>query len=140
VNGGRDGCAYRAGTHSTERLLYQRVTGAQYQRHRAKQGQNRTPVRERSNVRCVQFTGTVGTGAGAVPRCPRHRHGTLGVECTGQRQKRLGCSKCDTVNPEDDTPYVDGSPSETSLGNDTRSSVQRNYDALNAAARPAGVR
>ena len=28
-------------------------------------------------------------------------------------------------NPEDDTPCVEGSPSETSLGNDTRSSVQR---------------
>jgi hypothetical protein len=38
-------------------------------------------------------------------------------------------------NPEDDTPCVEGSPSETSLGNDTRSSVQRNHDALNAAAR-----
>src|SRR5271156_4784623 len=38
-------------------------------------------------------------------------------------------------NPKDDTPCVEGSPSETSLGNDTRSSVQRNHDALNAAAR-----
>jgi len=38
-------------------------------------------------------------------------------------------------NPEDDTPSVDGSPSEHAAGNDTRSCAQRNHDALNAAAR-----
>jgi hypothetical protein len=38
-------------------------------------------------------------------------------------------------NPDDDTPCVDGSPSEQAVGNDTRSCAQRNHDALNAAAR-----
>jgi Domain of unknown function (DUF222) len=38
-------------------------------------------------------------------------------------------------NPEDETPCVDGSPSEQAVGNDTRSRAQRNHDALNAAAR-----
>jgi hypothetical protein len=43
-------------------------------------------------------------------------------------------------NPEDDTPCVEGSPSEQAVGNDTRSCAQRNHDALNAAAGSAGVR
>jgi Domain of unknown function (DUF222) len=38
-------------------------------------------------------------------------------------------------NPQDETPCVDGSPSERAVGNDTRSSAQRNHDALNAAGR-----
>ncbi len=44
-------------------------------------------------------------------------------------------------NPEDDTPCVEGGPSERAVGTDTRSSAKRNHDALNAAARgTAGVR
>ncbi len=38
-------------------------------------------------------------------------------------------------NPGDDTPCVQGSPSEQAVGNDTRSCAQRNHDALNAAGR-----
>src|ERR1700731_5344483 len=38
-------------------------------------------------------------------------------------------------NPADDTPCVQGSPSEQAVGNDTRSCAQRNHDALNAAGR-----
>jgi Domain of unknown function (DUF222) len=38
-------------------------------------------------------------------------------------------------NPADDTPCVQGSPSEQAVGNDTRSRAQRNHDALNAAGR-----
>jgi hypothetical protein len=38
-------------------------------------------------------------------------------------------------NPEDETPVVEGSPSEQAVGSDTRSCAQRNHDALNAAGR-----
>jgi Domain of unknown function (DUF222) len=38
-------------------------------------------------------------------------------------------------NPADDTPCVQGSPSEQAVSNDTRSCAQRNHDALNAAGR-----
>jgi len=38
-------------------------------------------------------------------------------------------------NPEDDTPAVDGPPPEDAATRDTRSSAQRNHDALNAALR-----
>jgi hypothetical protein len=38
-------------------------------------------------------------------------------------------------NPQDDAPCVAGSPSEHAIANDTRSSAQRNHDALTAAAR-----
>jgi hypothetical protein len=38
-------------------------------------------------------------------------------------------------NPDDDTPTVDGPPSEEAVQRDTRSSAQRNHDALNAAFR-----
>jgi hypothetical protein len=39
------------------------------------------------------------------------------------------------ANPEDDTPVVDGPPAEEAAQRDTRSSAQRNHDALNAALR-----
>jgi Domain of unknown function (DUF222) len=38
-------------------------------------------------------------------------------------------------NPEDQTPCVDGAPSERAVGNDTRTCAQRNHDALNAGLR-----
>ena len=38
-------------------------------------------------------------------------------------------------NPEDDTPVVDGAPSEEAVQRDTRSTSQRNHDGLNAALR-----
>ncbi|MEB4211721.1 HNH endonuclease signature motif containing protein [Mycobacterium sp. 94-17] len=38
-------------------------------------------------------------------------------------------------NPEDDTPVVDGAPSEQAVQGDTRSAAQRNHDALGAALR-----
>ncbi len=38
-------------------------------------------------------------------------------------------------NPDDDTPTVDGPPSEDAATGDTRSNAQRNHDALNAALR-----
>ena len=38
-------------------------------------------------------------------------------------------------NPDHDTPTVDGPPSEEAVQRDTRSSAQRNHDALNAACR-----
>ncbi|HEY1439686.1 MAG TPA: 13E12 repeat family protein, partial [Mycobacterium sp.] len=39
------------------------------------------------------------------------------------------------ANPDDDTPVVDGPPAEEAVQRDTRSSAQRNHDALNAALR-----
>jgi Domain of unknown function (DUF222) len=39
------------------------------------------------------------------------------------------------ANPDDDTPVVDGPPAEEAVRRDTRSSAQRNHDALNAALR-----
>ena len=36
-------------------------------------------------------------------------------------------------NPDDDTPVVDGPPSEEAVQRDTRSTAQRNHDGLNAA-------
>ncbi len=38
-------------------------------------------------------------------------------------------------NPEDESPCLDDGPSEQAVGNDTRSTAQRNHDALNAAGR-----
>jgi hypothetical protein len=38
-------------------------------------------------------------------------------------------------NPTDETPCVDGTPSEEAIDGDTRSASQRNHDALNAALR-----
>ncbi|WP_156748728.1 HNH endonuclease signature motif containing protein, partial [Mycobacterium sp. 1165196.3] len=38
-------------------------------------------------------------------------------------------------NPDDDTPCVDGSPSEQVIERDSRSTTQRNHDALKAALR-----
>jgi hypothetical protein len=38
-------------------------------------------------------------------------------------------------NPNDDTPVVDGAPSEEAIHRDTRSAGQRNHDGLNAALR-----
>ncbi|WP_156745285.1 13E12 repeat family protein, partial [Mycobacterium sp. 1165178.9] len=38
-------------------------------------------------------------------------------------------------NPDDDTPVVDGAPSEEAIHRDTRSAGQRNHDGLNAALR-----
>jgi hypothetical protein len=38
-------------------------------------------------------------------------------------------------NPDDDTPCVDGAPSEVAIQGDTRSAAQRNHDALVAAGR-----
>lgn len=38
-------------------------------------------------------------------------------------------------NPEDDTPTVDGAPSEDAVQHDTRTPGQRNHDGLNAALR-----
>ena len=38
-------------------------------------------------------------------------------------------------NPCDDTPCVDGTPTQESVEHDTRSAAQRNHDALNAASR-----
>jgi hypothetical protein len=38
-------------------------------------------------------------------------------------------------NPDDATPCLDDSPSEDAVGRDTRSTAQRNHDALNAAGR-----
>ncbi|MEE2853020.1 MAG: HNH endonuclease signature motif containing protein [Actinomycetota bacterium] len=38
-------------------------------------------------------------------------------------------------NPDDDTPVVDGTPSEEAIHRDTRSTGQRNHDGLNAALR-----
>ncbi|WP_232002861.1 13E12 repeat family protein, partial [Mycobacterium sp. 1245801.1] len=38
-------------------------------------------------------------------------------------------------NPDDDTPCVDGSPSEQVIERDSRSTAQRNHDGLNAALR-----
>jgi Domain of unknown function (DUF222) len=38
-------------------------------------------------------------------------------------------------NPADETPYVQGSPSEQAVEHDTRSAGQRNHNALNAAGR-----
>jgi hypothetical protein len=38
-------------------------------------------------------------------------------------------------NPTDDTPCVDGSPSEAAIDKDARSAAQRNHDGLNAALR-----
>jgi hypothetical protein len=38
-------------------------------------------------------------------------------------------------NPDDEVPTVDGPPTEEAVQRDTRSSAQRNHDALNAAAR-----
>src|SRR6201997_5243331 len=39
------------------------------------------------------------------------------------------------ANPDDDAPVVDGPPAEQAVQCDTRSSAQRNHDALNAALR-----
>ncbi|MEB4212413.1 13E12 repeat family protein, partial [Mycobacterium sp. 94-17] len=39
------------------------------------------------------------------------------------------------ANPDDDTPVVDASPSESAVQRDTRSATQRNHDALGAALR-----
>src|SRR6201997_761739 len=39
------------------------------------------------------------------------------------------------ANPDDDAPVVDGPPAEEAVQCDTRSSAQRNHDALNAALR-----
>ncbi|OBH67968.1 hypothetical protein A5682_12315, partial [Mycobacterium mantenii] len=39
------------------------------------------------------------------------------------------------ANPDDDTPVVDGAPSEQAVQRDTRSAAQRNHDGLNAALR-----
>ncbi|OSC23992.1 hypothetical protein B8W69_22475 [Mycobacterium vulneris] len=39
------------------------------------------------------------------------------------------------ANPDDDTPVVDGAPSEEAIHRDTRSAAQRNHDGLNAALR-----
>ncbi|OBJ17100.1 HNH endonuclease signature motif containing protein [Mycobacterium colombiense] len=39
------------------------------------------------------------------------------------------------ANPDDDTPAVDGAPSEEAIQRDTRSAGQRNHDGLNAALR-----
>ncbi|OBI39225.1 13E12 repeat family protein, partial [Mycobacterium colombiense] len=39
------------------------------------------------------------------------------------------------ANPDDDTPVVDGAPSEEAMHRDTRSAAQRNHDGLNAALR-----
>jgi Domain of unknown function (DUF222) len=36
-------------------------------------------------------------------------------------------------NPEDDTPVLDGPPTEDAARRDTRSNAQRNHDGLNAA-------
>jgi hypothetical protein len=38
-------------------------------------------------------------------------------------------------NPDNETPYVDGSPSQEAIDRDGRSAPQRNHDALNAALR-----
>jgi hypothetical protein len=38
-------------------------------------------------------------------------------------------------NPDDDTPVIDGAPSEDAVQRDTRSAAQRNHDGLNAALR-----
>jgi hypothetical protein len=38
-------------------------------------------------------------------------------------------------NPDDDTPCVDGAPTDEAIESDTRNAVQRNHDALNAALR-----
>jgi Domain of unknown function (DUF222) len=38
-------------------------------------------------------------------------------------------------NPDDDTPTVDGAPSQQGIDEDTRSPAQRNHDGLNAALR-----
>jgi hypothetical protein len=38
-------------------------------------------------------------------------------------------------NPEDDTPCVDGSPSQAQIDNDQRSPAQRNHDAFTAIGR-----
>src|ERR1700687_1330669 len=38
-------------------------------------------------------------------------------------------------NPDDESPCVDGQPSEAAIQRDMRSSGQRNHDALKAAAR-----
>jgi Domain of unknown function (DUF222) len=38
-------------------------------------------------------------------------------------------------NPDDDTACTDGAPSQHAIAGDTRSTAQRNHDALNAAAR-----
>jgi hypothetical protein len=38
-------------------------------------------------------------------------------------------------NPDDDTPCLDGAPSEQAIERDTRSPAQRNHDGLNAALR-----
>jgi hypothetical protein len=38
-------------------------------------------------------------------------------------------------NPDDDTPVIDGAPSEDAVQHDTRSAGQRNHDGLNAALR-----
>jgi len=38
-------------------------------------------------------------------------------------------------NPDDDTPCVDGTPSQDAIQGDTRSTAQRHHDALNAAGR-----
>ncbi|WP_120312282.1 DUF222 domain-containing protein, partial [Mycobacterium mantenii] len=39
------------------------------------------------------------------------------------------------ANPDEDTPVVDGAPSEQAVQRDTRSAAQRNHDGLNAALR-----
>ncbi|WP_353852122.1 DUF222 domain-containing protein [Mycobacterium sp. FLAC0960] len=38
-------------------------------------------------------------------------------------------------NPDDDTPVVDGAPSEQAVQHDSRTPAQRNHDGLNAALR-----
>jgi hypothetical protein len=123
---------FRAGSHSTECLLFQRATGTLFQRCRGLArvriermfGNSQTSVVSSSAAGAMPVLAPAPDASGPVPARQALNHWS--------EHYPFGCLKSGVVNPADLTPCLSGTPSQDAIQDDARSAGQRNHDALNA--------